>query len=73
MTVALMKMFLEAFKSHLDVVMGTLLWVSLIEQEWDQMDPEVPSNLNHSVVLCFCDLLCIALSSHLLPNFSSTG
>lgn len=50
MTVTLMKIFLDVFKSQ-DVVMGTLLWVSLTEQQWDQVDPEVPSNLNHSVLL----------------------
>ena len=38
-------------KSHLDLDMGTLLRVSLLEQGLGQMDPEVPANLFHSVVL----------------------
>ena len=28
-----------------------LLWVSLLEQELDQMDLQVPFNLNYSVIL----------------------
>lgn len=32
---------LEMSKSHLDVVLGTMLWVALLEQGLDQMDPEV--------------------------------
>lgn len=38
----------EVYKSHLDVVLARLLWVSVLEQRLDQMDPEVPSNLGHS-------------------------
>lgn len=33
-----------------DMGLGTLLWVSLPEQRLGQMDPEVSSNLNHSVL-----------------------
>ena len=39
---------LEVFKSHLDTGLGSLLWVSLLDQE---LDPVVPSNLRHSVIL----------------------
>jgi len=42
---------LEIFKSHLDVVLGSLLWVSLLEQGLEQMDSEVPANLSQSVML----------------------
>ena len=42
---------LQVFKSHLDMVLGNLLWVSLLEQGLDQMDSEAPYNLNHSVTL----------------------
>ena len=42
---------LEMCKSHPDVVLGTLLWVVLLEQRPKQMDPEVPANLDYSVVL----------------------
>ena len=41
--------FLENFRSHLDMVLGTLL-----EQGLDQMDPEVPANSNPSGILRFC-------------------
>lgn len=33
------------------MVSGTLLWVSLLEQGWDQMGLDVPVNLSYSVVL----------------------
>lgn len=42
---------LEVSRSHLDMVTNTLLWVSLLEQRLDQMDTEVPSNLNHPLIL----------------------
>lgn len=35
-------------ESHLGMVMGTLLWVSLLVQELDQMDLKVSANLRHS-------------------------
>lgn len=42
----------SAFKeSHLDVVLGTLLGVFLPEQGLEQMDPRVPGNLSHAVML----------------------
>lgn len=44
-------MSLEIYKSRLEVVMGTLLWVSLFEHGWDQMVPRVPANLSQSVTL----------------------
>ena len=31
--------------------LDTLLWVSLLDKGLNQMDPEVPSNLNHSTIL----------------------
>ena len=40
---------LETFRSHLD--MGTMLWVFLLEQRMDLMNPEVSSNPDHSVIL----------------------
>lgn len=43
--------FLEIFKNHLYTGMGRLLWVSLHEQGLYQAAPEVPANLNHSVML----------------------
>ena len=43
--------FLEISKSCLDVVLGTLLWMSLLKWGLDQMDPEEPSNFKHSVIL----------------------
>lgn len=35
-------------RSHLDMGLSTLL-----EQRWDQMDPEVPSSLTHAAILQF--------------------
>ena len=42
---------LEISKRHLDVVLGTLLWVSLLGQRLGQMDPGIPSYLSHFVIL----------------------
>lgn len=33
------------------MVLGTLLRAALLEQQWDQMNPEVPSLLSHSLIL----------------------
>ena len=33
------------------MTLGTLLWMSLLEQGLDQMDPETPANLSHSGIL----------------------
>lgn len=38
----------EISKNCRGVVLGNLLWVSLLEQRLDQMDPKVPSSLNYS-------------------------
>jgi len=35
----------------MDIVLGTLLWVSLLEQGLDQMDAEAPSNPDHFIIL----------------------
>lgn len=43
---------LEIFINFLAVVLGTLLWVALLEQGLDQVDPDVPSSLCHGVILC---------------------
>lgn len=40
---------MEIFGSCMDVVLGTLLCMSLLELKCDQMDPDVPSDLNRSV------------------------
>lgn len=42
--------FLDIFRSCLNVVLGALLEVTLLEQGQGQEDPEVPSHLNHSVI-----------------------
>lgn len=46
----------EISRSHLDVGLGTMLWVSLLDQGLGQMDPEGPASLSHAVILWFCDL-----------------
>ena len=46
---------LEIFRRHLNVALGTPLWVPLLEQGLDHKDPEVPSSQNHSVI-CRNDL-----------------
>jgi len=49
---AVESLLLEIFKSHLNMILGSLLWVALLEQaHWSRQLPEVPSNLNHSVIL----------------------
>ena len=42
---AVVSLSLEMFKSHLDVVLGSCLWVflSLLEQELDWMGLEIPA------------------------------
>ena len=42
---------LEIFRSRLDMVLGSLLWVALLEQELDQVDPDSPASLSHPVIL----------------------
>ena len=42
---------LEIFQSRLDTALGTVLWVSLLEQGLGHMDPEVPSNFNNLMIL----------------------
>ena len=42
---------LESFQSCMDMGLGSLLWVCLLEQGLEQMDPEVPFNPNRSVIL----------------------
>lgn len=32
--------------------LGSLIWVFLLEQGLDQVDPEVSANLSHSVRVC---------------------
>lgn len=44
---------LELFKSHLNMALGSLFYVTLLEQTvWTKRLPDVPSNLSHSVILC---------------------
>lgn len=47
---------LEVFMCCLNVVLGILLWVSLLGQRLGQVEPEVPSNLSHFGILSsfFC-------------------
>jgi len=42
---------LEIFKNHLDMGLGTLLWVFLFEQALCQVNPEITANFNQSVIL----------------------
>lgn len=43
---------LEIFKTQLDMVLNDLLYVALLEHGgWTKQLPEVPSNLNHFVIL----------------------
>ena len=41
---------MEIFQSSPGTVLGMLLWLTLLEQRLDEADPEVPSNLRHSVI-----------------------
>ena len=42
---------MEISSSCLDVGLGTLLWVAILEQELDQMDPEGLANFSYSRIL----------------------
>lgn len=42
---------LDISKSYLGMVLGTFLWMSLLQQGVDQMVPKVPANLIHAVIL----------------------
>ena len=42
---------LEIFKNCLNMALGTLHWVSMLEEGLDQMDPEVPAKLGLSLAL----------------------
>jgi len=43
--------FVEIFKTQLNMVLGNLPWLPLLEQGgWTRWSPEVPANLNHSVM-----------------------
>ena len=41
---------MEVFRSHLDLSLGTLLWVALLEQVFDNMAPRDP----FQAILWFC-------------------
>lgn len=42
---------MEVFKIRLDVVLGNLLWLPLLEQrDWTRQSPEVPADINRSVM-----------------------
>lgn len=43
--------FLKIPKSQLDMVLGPLLWVSLLEEGVGLMDPEVSDKFSHSLIL----------------------
>lgn len=42
---------LDISESYLGMVLGTFLWMSLLQQGVDQMVPKVPANLIHAVIL----------------------
>lgn len=54
---------MEIFKIHLNVVLGNLLWVSLLEQGLDQMDP----HLYHSWILWSAENLYTAFKFRSIP------
>ena len=41
---------MEIFRSRLDAVLGSLLWVALLEQGLEQVDPEGPASLSHPAI-----------------------
>lgn len=53
-------LYLEVFKSSLNVILGTMLWMSLLEQGLDKMDSDGPLQPQQS-----CDSV-ILLSSEAL-------
>ena len=40
--------------SRLDVALGTLLWVALLEEGPEQVGPDFPANLSHAVIVQLC-------------------
>lgn len=50
---------LQSFKSHQDVILGTLLEVTLLEQGLEQVDPYVPSQPNQSAILLFISFVVV--------------
>lgn len=44
-------------QSGLDVVLGILLWVLLLEQGLEQTDTEIPAYLSHAEILFFLYVL----------------
>lgn len=54
------------FKNHLDMRLGSLIWVFLLEEELDQVDPEVSANLSHCVCVCVYRFFIFQLSTGLL-------
>lgn len=42
---------LEIIKSHLNMGLGTLIWLSLLERGLDKLEAGVPSNLSNIVIL----------------------
>lgn len=54
--------FLEVFRSFLDMALGILLWVSLLEQRLGQIDPDVPASSSHSChIASFFKKPCISM------------
>lgn len=47
----LQSLLLGDLQKCLNVGLGTLMWISLLEPRPDQMDKDVPSHLNCSVIL----------------------
>lgn len=42
---------LEICRSHVEVGLGTLLWLALLEQQLGYMNTEVPLHLNHAGIV----------------------
>lgn len=60
----------KIFESHLDMALVNLLQMFLLDQEdWTRQPPEMPSNLNYSVILSTHHPL---HSEHNSPSFSTT-
>lgn len=50
---------MQSFKSHQDVILGTLLEVTLLERRLEQVDPYVPSHPNQSTILLFISFVVV--------------
>lgn len=64
--------YLQIFKSHLDMVLGSWLWVVLLDQRiWTRWPPEVLFKLNFPLIFSYGRSSCAVSSMHFFPTQNS--